>query len=85
MQDPETCAALEQVLAKAGEHPMVRHEAAEALGNIALEDYLPTITRFAQDPEAPVRESCEVALDYHRYMHSNEFEYADGLVQLRSK
>ena len=38
LQDKAATAALVRVLAAAGEHPMVRHEAAEALGAIAGEE-----------------------------------------------
>jgi deoxyhypusine monooxygenase len=51
--------------------PMVRHEAAEALGNMwdALDQVTPILTRFAkEDPAQEVRESCEVALDNIAYL-----------------
>ena len=38
LQDKAATAALVRVLAATGEHPMVRHEAAEALGAIAGEE-----------------------------------------------
>ncbi len=62
---------------------MVRHEAAEALGNIATDATLPLMQKFSKDPERVVRESCEVALDVADYLSSDTFEYADSLVKLK--
>ncbi len=39
--------------------------------------------QFALDPVPAVKESCEVALDFASYLHSNEFEYADALQKVR--
>jgi len=64
-------------LEDANENPMVRHEAAEALGSIALEDYVSVLEKFAKDPEPIVSESCAVALDLVEYhLSSDAFEYA---------
>jgi len=64
-------------LEDADENPMVRHEAAEALGSIALEDYVSVLEKFAKDPEPIVSESCAVALDLVEYhLSSDAFEYA---------
>lgn len=62
MQDPLAVEALSRSLAAGDEHPMVRHEAAEALGAIANDDTLPLMKQYACDKERVVRESCEVAL-----------------------
>jgi len=45
------------------ESPMVRHEAAEALGSIATPEVRAVLEKFTTDPERVVRESCLVALD----------------------
>jgi len=64
-------------LEDANENPMVRHEAAEALGSIALEDYVSVLEKFSKDPEPIVSESCAVALDLVEYhLSSDAFEYA---------
>ena len=39
------------VLEDTEEHPMVRHEAAEALGSIATDDCLPVLEKFLKDKE----------------------------------
>ena len=62
MQDPLAVDALSKALAMNDEHPMVRHEAAEALGAIANNQTLPLMLKYAGDKERVVRESCEVAL-----------------------
>jgi hypothetical protein len=51
--------------------PMVRHEAAEALGNMwdAVGRVTPILQRAQKEDAAPeVRESCEVALDNLAYL-----------------
>jgi deoxyhypusine monooxygenase len=54
--------ALIRCLEDTSEHPMVRHEAAEALGSIAHESTKDYLTKYAKDPEPIIAESCEVAL-----------------------
>ena len=43
--------ALAAVLENTAEHPMVRHEAAEALGSIATDECLPVLERFLKDEQ----------------------------------
>ncbi|GAV61574.1 HEAT_2 domain-containing protein [Cephalotus follicularis] len=63
MQDTEAVPALEEVLSDLSLHPIVRHEAAEALGAIGLESNVPLLKdRLALDPAQEVRETCELAL-----------------------
>jgi deoxyhypusine monooxygenase len=50
-----------------GEHGMVRHEAAEALGAIGREKETTLLEKYLTDSEGLVRESCEVALDAADY------------------
>ena len=76
---PALCAALE----RCGENPMVRHEAAEALGSIGKEECLTVLQRYRGDRERVVKESCEVALDMLEYEKSDQFQYADELVRLQ--
>lgn len=70
MADARCLPWLERSLA-GDEHPMVRHEAAEALGAIAAtnEDALAMLRWYAsKDPAIEVRQSCEVALDNIAYL-----------------
>ncbi|CAM9456392.1 unnamed protein product [Scytosiphon promiscuus] len=67
MQHPATVTALGIVLADLGEHQMVRHEAAEALGAIGGEKAVALLKTFMEDDVAAVKESCEVALDTMDY------------------
>eukprot|EP00188_Purpureofilum_apyrenoidigerum_P001765 Plantae.Rhodophyta-Purpureofilum_apyrenoidigerum.ctg20049.p1 GENE.Plantae.Rhodophyta-Purpureofilum_apyrenoidigerum.ctg20049~~Plantae.Rhodophyta-Purpureofilum_apyrenoidigerum.ctg20049.p1 ORF type:complete len:320 (+),score=72.15 Plantae.Rhodophyta-Purpureofilum_apyrenoidigerum.ctg20049:140-961(+) len=53
---------LDDVLQDRSEDPMVRHEAAEALGAIATEQCVEILLRYAGDEEAVVRETVEIAL-----------------------
>ncbi len=63
MQQPCTSAALIDVMLRLDEHPMVRHESAEALGAIGGEECAAVLERFKADPASVVAESCIVALD----------------------
>lgn len=83
MQHTAAIPALSAALERAGENPMVRHEAAEALGSIGKQECLSVLKRYRSDGERVVKESCEVALDMLQYETSHEFQYADGLVRLQ--
>ncbi|XP_056132600.1 deoxyhypusine hydroxylase [Lampris incognitus] len=83
MQHPASIPALQAALERNGEDPMVRHEAAEALGSIGREDCVAVLQRYRGDGERVVKESCEVALDMLEYETSDQFQYADGLVRLQ--
>lgn len=76
MGNPAAVPKLVEVLARMEEAPMVRHEAAEALGAIATPDVVPVLKHYLNDPVDVVRESAIVALDMYDYENSNELEYA---------
>eukprot|EP00168_Porphyra_purpurea_P001231 TRINITY_DN1155_c0_g1_i4.p1 TRINITY_DN1155_c0_g1~~TRINITY_DN1155_c0_g1_i4.p1 ORF type:complete len:391 (-),score=127.15 TRINITY_DN1155_c0_g1_i4:1320-2336(-) len=63
-------APLARVLASASAPPMVRHEAAEALGAIGGADVEALLRGYTggKEAEAVVRESCEVALDMSEWL-----------------
>lgn len=67
MQHPASVPALTAVLEDAGEHRMVRHEAAEALGAVGGAACEAVLERYRADGEVVVRESCVVALDTMEY------------------
>lgn len=53
---------LEKVLANTKEDPMVRHEAAEALGAIGDPETLAILEEFHKDSEVVVSETCQLAI-----------------------
>ena len=67
-----------RVLRDKHENPMVRHEAAEALGSIADRRCISLLHDFSKDPEPIVAESCVVALDMLEYEESGELQYVDS-------
>lgn len=76
LQNKAASAALSRILMDVNEHPMVRHEAAEALGSIADEQSIALLEEFSKDPEPIVSQSCEVALSMLEYERSGKsFEY----------
>lgn len=62
MQNPVAIAPLTAVLADTQQEPMVRHEAAEALGAIGSAEVRVTLRAYLSDPCVEVRETCEIAL-----------------------
>jgi deoxyhypusine monooxygenase len=74
MQHPISVEALEISLRRTDEHPMVRHESAEALGAIdgRWEDVERILQEFTKDHDIVVRESCLVALDAADYWRSEQ-------------
>ncbi|EEF41437.1 deoxyhypusine hydroxylase [Ricinus communis] len=76
LQNKAASAALSRILRDVNEHPMVRHEAAEALGSIADEQSISLLEEFSKDSEPIVSQSCEVALSMLEYERSGKsFEY----------
>ncbi|KAJ4822117.1 hypothetical protein Tsubulata_002842 [Turnera subulata] len=76
LQNKAASAALCRILRDANEHPMVRHEAAEALGSIADNHSVALLEEFAKDAEPLVAQSCQVALSMLEFERSGKsFEY----------
>lgn len=74
--------ALTESLEDNAENHMVRHECAEALGSLATDECINVLSKYLNDKEVVVKESCEVALDITDYEKSNEFQYANGLLAI---
>jgi len=90
LSHPHSIPALIRVLHAKDEEDMVRHEAAEALGGITMDEkdgaqVLEELRDWIKKPEAPevVRQSCEIAVDMWEYENSDQFQYADGLEKAR--
>jgi deoxyhypusine monooxygenase len=62
---------LVSLLENKDEDEIVRHEAAEALGNYESEDHVRVLERFVDDESTPVRESCIVAIEKIRAHDKN--------------
>jgi deoxyhypusine monooxygenase len=77
IQDANTVVQLKSVLEDSTENPMVRHEAAEALGSIAAPECLELLKKYSLDSDPIVADSCVVALDMLEHEQSGEFEYAE--------
>lgn len=76
LQNKTATDALSGVLKDVHEHPMVRHEAAEALGSIADGQCVALLEEFVKDPEPIVSQSCEVALSMLEFEKAGKtFEY----------
>jgi deoxyhypusine monooxygenase len=83
MQHPSSVEYLIDSLKRRGEHKMVRHESAEALGAIEERwgECEEVLKQFLEDEDPVVRESCVVALDaadYFGYANRNSNEDESG-------
>ena len=77
LSHPAAIPALVETLKDRREVPMVRHEAAEALGGLGEDEAVgKVLQQFLQDEEQIVRESIEVALDMAEFEKSGQLEYA---------
>ncbi|RWS11463.1 hypothetical protein B4U79_04438 [Dinothrombium tinctorium] len=62
MQDEYAIECLIRVLEDKREHPMVRHEAGEALGAIATEECLRVLRKYCDDECVEVAQTCQLAV-----------------------
>lgn len=62
-QDPAALEVLQSILSDDREHPMVRHEAGEALGAIGRPECLDALRRHRSDAAQEVAETCQLALE----------------------
>lgn len=72
MQNPHAVPILEVILQAKSEHPMVRHEAGEALGAIGQQETLKLLREYCDDPSIEVAQTCELAVGNIRWLHSPE-------------
>ncbi|KDP21331.1 hypothetical protein JCGZ_21802 [Jatropha curcas] len=82
MQDYEAIPALTSILNDLSLHPIVRHEAAEALGAIGLESSLAILKNsLALDPAQEVKETCELALKRIEEMNANGTSDGSSMIE----
>lgn len=68
MQDTSAIEVLTNVLKDKNQEPMVRHEAAEALGAIGVPEVLPILEAYENDSCIEVAETCKIALDRVKWL-----------------
>nr|NVI76103.1 nero [Cucujiformia] len=74
MQDERALEILISVLEDSTQEPMVRHEAAEALGAIGSPKSLSYLQKYKTDPVTEVAETCELALDRINWFENNSIK-----------
>ncbi|NXE30509.1 DOHH hydroxylase, partial [Ardeotis kori] len=74
MRDAAAVPVLVRVLQDAGQEPMVRHEAGEALGAIGDPSVLDILKRYSEDPVVEVAETCQLAVRRLEWLQENEQE-----------
>ncbi|XP_044758379.1 deoxyhypusine hydroxylase [Coccinella septempunctata] len=71
MQDEKAIGTLISVLKDENQEPMVRHEAAEALGAIGSEEALEYLEEYKHDKVVEVAETCELALERIKWLKNS--------------
>lgn len=77
MQDRAAIPILTKVLKDTKQEPMVRHEAAEALGAIGAAEVEDILVQYSKDPVVEVAETCEIALARVRWLQNKEKSLVD--------
>ena len=77
MQNEHANPVLISVLEDVNQEPMVRHEAAEALGAIGSQNVVEILLKFAKDPVIEVAETCELALERIRWLQNQKSNTAN--------
>uniref|UniRef100_A0A023EP29 Deoxyhypusine hydroxylase n=1 Tax=Aedes albopictus TaxID=7160 RepID=A0A023EP29_AEDAL len=78
MQDRAAIPILTKVLEDSAQEPMVRHEAAEALGAIGASEVEQILVKYSKDPVVEVAETCEIALGRVRWLKNKEANLVDN-------
>ncbi|XP_062562329.1 deoxyhypusine hydroxylase [Armigeres subalbatus] len=78
MQDQAAIPVLTKVLQDTKQEPMVRHEAAEALGAIGTSEVEQILIKYSKDPIVEVAETCEIALGRVRWLQNKESNFTDN-------
>ena len=84
-QTPRAVTALAAKLSDEGEHSMVRHEAAEALGAIATPECLLLLEQYALDKCREVAETCQLAVGRIRYWREKRASTAEASGTVAAK
>ncbi|NXG51007.1 DOHH hydroxylase, partial [Psilopogon haemacephalus] len=74
MRDEAAIPVLVRVLQDAGQEPMVRHEAGEALGAIGNPEVLDILRHYSEDPVVEVAETCHLAVKRLEWLQENKQE-----------
>ncbi|KAG0221872.1 armadillo-type protein [Mortierella sp. GBAus27b] len=74
MKNPHAHTVLKSVLGTMNEDPMVRHEAAEALGAIGSLESIPILEEYLKDESEVVSQTCELAIEKIKYDNRTEKE-----------
>ncbi|XXQ35933.1 Deoxyhypusine hydroxylase [Plasmodiophora brassicae] len=72
LRNPRALPALRNALSDTSLHPVVRHEAAEAIGAIGDPSDRDFIAQFVDDPAVEVSETCRIALDLFAERDANQ-------------
>ncbi|SPQ98868.1 unnamed protein product (mitochondrion) [Plasmodiophora brassicae] len=72
LMNPRALPALRNALSDTSLHPVVRHEAAEAIGAIGDPSDRDFIAQFVDDPAVEVSETCRIALDLFAERDANQ-------------
>lgn len=72
MQNPKACECLSRILDDEDDDVLVRHESAEALGAIGLQESLPILLKYSTHSAPEIAETCQIAIDLINWNNSTE-------------
>ncbi|KAH9415430.1 hypothetical protein DERP_010286 [Dermatophagoides pteronyssinus] len=78
MQDVYAIEILSKVLANTMEHPMVRHEAGEALGAIGTDECLEILENYVDDSNKDVAETAQLAVNRIKHFRNRDSDCSNG-------
>jgi deoxyhypusine monooxygenase len=71
MQNSYVLPQLVAVMKSTDYHPIVRHEAAEAIGAIGNTEYIPLLEEYSKSDVIELAETCQIALDRLKFLKEN--------------
>lgn len=71
MQNSYVLPQLVEVMKSSDYHPIVRHEAAEAIGAIGNIEYIPLLEEYSKSDVIELAETCQIALDRLKFLKEN--------------
>nr|CAG8490497.1 3963_t:CDS:2 [Entrophospora candida] len=81
IKNPYAIPILCKVLTNKNEDPMVRHEAAEALGAIGDLSSMEVLQKYLNDEQVVVRETCELAIEKIKFENSNDNDISNSIYK----
>jgi len=80
MRNQTAIPKLTEILENCKLAPILRHEAAEALGAIGSKESLPVLKKYTTDSVQEVAETCELAVAQIQWLHNDQLQQEEGTL-----